>query len=108
VTATERKSLLAIQSVTELAQRLEKAMNLLGRVQEIEMDDVTWYRELYELNGEHMVLTEDGWDFGGFKQRYIEDNDGDASVILDEVNAPSDDAVENKLGKTVDAPHVRR
>ena len=69
---------------------LEKAMDLLDRVVSAETPapDPKWFREYFLLTGQHMICTEEGWEDGSAKQSYIDSNDGDASIILDEVNAP--------------------
>jgi hypothetical protein len=44
------------------------------------------WRDYYEWTGNHMILTDEGWEPGEGKQAYI-DNCG-PNVIIDEVNAP--------------------
>ena len=75
--------------------KLKTALILLGEA--TEQDDLmapntTWFRRYYELSGQHMILTEDGWEHGSSKPTYIEQAKADGvpinEVILDEVNAP--------------------
>lgn len=71
-------------------QKLEKAMDLLNRVEAGEAivhRDFNWYRDFYLLTGDHMVRTDEGWEDGDGKQTYIDSGDEDA--ILEEVNAPA-------------------
>jgi len=71
-------------------EELKKALDLLERAvaDEIRAPDPQWFRDYFLLTGQHMILTDEGWEDGSSKPAYIEGNDGDASVILDEVNAP--------------------
>jgi hypothetical protein len=67
--------------------RLTKAMALLERAAgafERETPDAEWFGELYELTGEHMLRTEEGWQPGTEKQTCIDEE----IEILEEVNAP--------------------
>lgn len=43
------------------------------------------WRDYYEFMGEHMILTDEGWEPGEVKQSYLDEIGPDA--ILDEVNA---------------------
>lgn len=45
------------------------------------------WRDYYEYTGEHMILTDEGWEPGSVKKSYIDEFGPEA--ILDEVNAPS-------------------
>ena len=47
------------------------------------------WRDYYVLIGQHMILTDEGWEDGTSKAAYLESADGDEGVILDEVNAPA-------------------
>jgi hypothetical protein len=66
-----------------------KAMCLLASAAE-QMEDKppteSWLREYFELTGDHMVCTEEGWQPGENKEALICDYGEDH--ILDEVNAP--------------------
>jgi hypothetical protein len=87
----------AIDPVIEpLAAKLKTAMELLA-IAEKEMEGqpimgTDYWRRYYALTGQHMILTEEGWESGQSKQTYIEQAYEDQcpinEVILDEVNAP--------------------
>ena len=65
------------------------AMNLLERATtmfEEQAPDPEWFRDYFELTGEWMVLTDEGWQPGENKGDIIKDYGIDA--ILDEINAP--------------------
>lgn len=66
------------------------AMDLLKRAESYlseQPPDSNWFRDLFRLNGEHMVLTEEGWQPGCEKQALIDEYGAD--YIQDEVNAPA-------------------
>ena len=44
------------------------------------------WRDYYEWTGDHMILTDEGWERGEVKESYLASGDSDA--IIDEVNAP--------------------
>jgi len=49
------------------------------------------WRDYHEWSGEHMILTEEGWESGSGKAAYIDmlkPGEKISDVILDEVNAP--------------------
>ncbi len=77
--------------LTAAQQKLAKAMDLLDRAssrfEDATPPDATWYKELFLLTGEHMILTEEGWAGGESKASQLEEC-GEES-ILDEVNAPA-------------------
>lgn len=58
--------------------------------------DKDWFKDFYLLTGEHMVLTDEGWEFGASKEDIIAWAEEDArrsgveyeDPILDEINAP--------------------
>lgn len=54
-------------------EKLAKAMDLLGRAVATEMmaPDPTWFREFFLLSGDHMILTDEGWESGDVKQEYL-------------------------------------
>ena len=65
------------------------AMDLLDRaavVLEERPQDTNWLRDFYLLTGDHMILTDEGWESGEAKDNVIEQFGNDA--IYDEVNAP--------------------
>jgi hypothetical protein len=69
---------------------LKKAMDLLDRaaaqLADARAPDATWWKEYFLLTGEHMVLTDEGWEPGEVVPSYLEE---DATWMpLDEVNAP--------------------
>lgn len=60
-------------------------MNLLERALpqfEHNAPDAKWFKEYFSLTGEHMILTEEGWEPGGAREVY------QPGEVLDEVNAP--------------------
>lgn len=66
-------------------QKFRRAMQILDSLTEI-MDehapDPGWWREYFTLSGQHMVLTDEGWEPGDIER--------DPEVeIHDEVNAPA-------------------
>lgn len=77
----------------KLTTKLKIAHALLDRAAERLCDDrapdATWWRELFVLTGQHMILTDEGWEPGENKQTYIEEwakNPEWSDPILDEVN----------------------
>lgn len=76
--------------MTTESETLKKAMDLLDRAADHLADspapDATWWKELFQITGEHMILTEEGWESGEGKSAYL--TEGDDNPILDEVNAP--------------------
>lgn len=54
------------------------------------------WRDFYEHTGDHMILTDDGWEPGEVKQLYIDEVGPEA--IQDEVNTPSAQSGERKKG----------
>lgn len=49
-------------------------------------DDPNLWRDYYDYSGNHMILTDEGWEPGEAKQSYIDE--GHAGEIIDEVNTP--------------------
>lgn len=45
------------------------------------------WRDYYEFMGDHMILTDEGWEPGSAKRSYLDEVGSDA--ILDEVNCPA-------------------
>ena len=81
--------------------KLEAATDLLkraaNRLAGDRAPDETWWPDLFELTGEHMILTDEGWQPGSEKQSYLDDHakhPGWSDPILDEVNAPTAPSVE--------------
>jgi hypothetical protein len=71
-------------------KRLEQAMNLLNRAADYCSDnppDKEWFRDLFLLTGEHMVLTEEGWQPGNNRPMLVAEY-GEGH-IEDEVNGPN-------------------
>jgi len=87
------KSLLARAGVDEttistldlgtLRAAIDVAADLVGE----KAPDATWFREYYEITGDHMVLTEDGWIPAEFNTREITGED--PAEVIEEVNAPT-------------------
>lgn len=46
----------------------------------------TWWKRYFQITGDHMILTDEGWEHGSTKGSYVETFG--AESILDEVNAP--------------------
>jgi predicted glycosyl hydrolase (DUF1957 family) len=63
---------------------------LLGLIQRVaehcsdNLPDKDWFRDLYRVTGEHMILTEDGWQPASEKTGLVAEYGADH--ILDEVN----------------------
>jgi hypothetical protein len=72
----------------EAINKYNVAMNLLRRAvdSEIQAPDVDWFKDFFTLSGDHMILSDEGWECGSAKQSYIDEFGPDS--ILDEVNAP--------------------
>lgn len=76
--------------------RLIIATDLLDRIvasiEDRPAGDIQWWRDYYLFSGQHMILTDEGWEDGGSKQSYL-DMDAEhpeyGASILDEVNAPN-------------------
>lgn len=69
--------------------KYKSAMDLLERAADHMSDnppDCDWFHDLYLLTGEHMILTDEGWQPGNCKQAILDEYGDDA--ILEEVNAP--------------------
>jgi hypothetical protein len=76
-----------------LEEKYAKAMELLDRMvaTEVPVPDHKWCVEYWELTGDHMILTDEGWESGDVKQSYLDEwakNPEWSDPILDEVNAP--------------------
>jgi hypothetical protein len=61
------------------------------------------WRDYYVFSGDHMILTEDGWEPGSVRQSYIEMANLEGlpitDFILDEVNPPSSPSMPAPSGK---------
>lgn len=71
------------------ANKLNRAMtaleHLLDMVDE-EAPDAEWWPDYYKLTGQHMILTEEGWEPGEHAKYYLESDP--KWEPLDEVNQP--------------------
>lgn len=78
-------------------QKLEKAMALLHRTGEYLSDtapDRNWWRDYFEITGEHMVLIDDCWETPAvLVEMRAEDLEFEPD---DEINAPALSAQEGK------------
>lgn len=76
-----------MSNIKQLQTKLDVAMKLLKRAvdSEIHAPDSDWFREYFELTGEHMILSDEGWECGSSKQSYLDEFGPDS--ILDEINA---------------------
>jgi len=85
---------LVTNAVAAERERCAKLMNLLERAAKwMEgAPDKVWWREYFLLTGEHMILTEEGWEAGTLKWEYEQQAKADGEDIedwiLDEVNGP--------------------
>jgi hypothetical protein len=74
---------------TSHSDLLQRFAELYGEVpltrERIEPGRKLW-RDYYESTGEHMILTDEGWEPGEVKESYIDEIGPEA--ILDEVNCP--------------------
>lgn len=80
----------------ELQANFDKAMELLKRVVEKETPapDAQWFTDYFTLTGDHMILTEEGWEPGDVKKVYMDDwekNPDWSNPILSEVNAQKEE-----------------
>lgn len=92
-----------------------KAMSLLTQLinhradNEYSMPTPEFLKEYFLLSGEHMILTEDGWEPGSGKESYPDD--GLSPELLDEVNAPGTERpgaeVEDSLPTAIDRLEAR-
>ena len=77
--------------------RLRIATDLLDRivacVEDHPISDTSWWRDYYLFTGQHMILTDEGWEDGSSKQSYLdmeaEHPEYAENSILEEVNAPT-------------------
>jgi hypothetical protein len=53
-------------------EKLKKALDLLERAvaDEIRAPDPQWFRDYFLLTGQHMILTDEGWEDGSSKPAY--------------------------------------
>jgi hypothetical protein len=75
-----------VETVTDLLDRFVEVYGevpLRGSMQEPGMQ---LWRDYYAWTGDHMILSDEGWEPGEVKQSYLNEYGPDA--ILDEVNAP--------------------
>jgi hypothetical protein len=86
-----------VKTRLEAEDELAKAMRLLDRSVELLADspvknDPKFWKDLYLFTGQHMILTDEGWDNGENKQSYVDQAEKEGlpigDFILDEVNAP--------------------
>ena len=76
-----------------------KAMDLLDRAAAHMADrsapDSEWWKEYFLLTGEHMVLTDEGWEPGEVKGSYLQEDP--TWTPLDEVNGSMATESSNRL-----------
>jgi hypothetical protein len=68
------------------------AMSLVERAAEVFSDnppDYEWFRDYYLISGEHMILTDEGWEPGNLKEQIRKDCDDPEWEPNDEVNIPA-------------------
>ena len=74
-------------TATDLLERIVSSIN------DRPVGDTSWWRDFFLFTGQHMILTNEGWESGESRQSYIDmatkDGYGIADLILDEVNAPN-------------------
>lgn len=87
-----------------MSTSLEIALALLDRAAARLCDDrapdTTWWRELFVLTRQHMILTDEGWEPGENRWTYLEEweqHPNWANPILDEVNGPEPNATERHV-----------
>jgi hypothetical protein len=92
-----------MERTLKLKADFDRAENLLDRFAEVYGEvplegamiapgNELW-RDYYEWTGDHMILTDEGWEPGELKQEFIDSLEGDETIddiILDEVNAPEE------------------
>jgi hypothetical protein len=74
-----------------IVEKNVEAMRLLEEASECFEDyapNDTWFERYFSLTGEHMILTEDGWETGEAKELYLSSPEYGPDYILKEVNAP--------------------
>jgi hypothetical protein len=78
-----------ISEVERLKANLETATSLLKRIadkaEEGPTGDPQWWRDYFLFTGEHMILTDEGWEPGDAKASCVEDE----IEIHDEINVPA-------------------
>jgi hypothetical protein len=84
------------QSTVKLEGIIDQFVNVYGEVAvpSILMKEAAQlWREYYEWSGNHMILTEEGWEPGDAKESYtalaLEEDRDISNYITDEVNAPA-------------------
>jgi len=75
------------QPVADKAKRAEQLLEHLIEFVDEEAPDPYWWRDYFVLTGDHMILTEEGWEPGESKAKYQADDP--KWEPLDEVNAPT-------------------
>ncbi len=81
----------------ENAKALELLERFVTKNEELPPPDAHWYQEYFELtgDGEHMILTDEGWEPGANKQSYLDEYGTEAihlygtEAIHLELNAPA-------------------
>lgn len=68
----------------EAADLLERAVDIIIEHEVGSGDDHEFWRDYFDFTGEHMVLTDEGWEPGEVKQSYGPDD------IHEELNAPEE------------------
>ncbi len=66
--------------------------------------DRGWYRDYYLLTGEHMILTDEGWEFGEAKASYEEDAREDHARLVADGHASLDDPPPSYIHDELNAP----
>lgn len=67
---------------------IDRSIQFVDAISEFldEAPDDNFFRDLFVLTGDHMVLTEEGWITA--ESNTDEETNGEPSEVLDEVNAP--------------------
>lgn len=75
----------------KLLERIDAQVDDIGRIDL--SNDPTWRADYYKFTGEHMILTEEGWDSGENRESYVQQAAADdaplSDYILMEINAPA-------------------
>jgi hypothetical protein len=65
------------EQLAKAKKRLELTMSLIERAAsffESCAPDTSWFEEYFSLTGDHMILTEEGWEPASAKREYLKDD----------------------------------
>lgn len=85
------------KQIAQLTNLLDRFVAVYGEVPlegEMIAPGLKLWHDYYEWSGDHMILTDEGWETGEAKQSYVDLAKDEGQVlsdfILDEVNTPSE------------------